>query len=191
MRITHDTIQYTKALSAAVCALIVGLALVSYCPEDHSIMYDTSYLVSTHNYLGSWGAQLAGLLFYLFGGTVWVFVCISVYVSYLYIFCTVARIRVYYSNISTISMALVISILVSAYIQVYPGACGIYMLECLQAILEPWHVVLFLYCLLWAFSVVCTLEPLCRLLVCIRLQAKAIIKNSVKQNMPFACHKQK
>jgi hypothetical protein len=180
MRRAPITLKYMKAVSAALCALVLSLALISYCPEDQSVIYDASdvsSVVSTRNYLGSWGAQIAGLLIYLLGGTAWVLVGMCFYLSYRCRSKTAISVHSF--------LAFFISILVSAYMQVYPGACGLYLLECLHALLEPSHVMLLIYCLLWSCSVLWVFEPLYLLFVYVRMQVKIIIKGLIKRYLSF------
>ena len=63
----------------AASAFVVLLSLCTYYPLDSSLIFDTTEITTTHNILGSFGAQCAALLFYFFGSSAFLLPCILLY----------------------------------------------------------------------------------------------------------------
>jgi S-DNA-T family DNA segregation ATPase FtsK/SpoIIIE len=71
------------ALLITVAAVFLGLSLYSYSPYDASWFFYTSGQGTITNLCGSVGAQAAGILFYLFGGSSMLLVPMLLFASYL------------------------------------------------------------------------------------------------------------
>ena len=71
------------SLMIVIAAVFIGLCLYSYNPYDASWFYYASGESVVSNWCGSFGAQLAGIAFYLFGGSSLLFVPLLLFVSFL------------------------------------------------------------------------------------------------------------
>lgn len=69
------------------CTLFLGAALYSYNPHDVSWFYYVSDGGAVTNWCGVVGAQLAALLFYLFGASSFVLIGIFLFITYLLMSC--------------------------------------------------------------------------------------------------------
>ncbi|MBA3953896.1 DNA translocase FtsK [Candidatus Dependentiae bacterium] len=126
------------------------LALISYSPYDSSLIYDTTQPTVIHNYMGPFGAQCAGLLFYVFGQSA--FLIIYLFGMLTYSFFRYHTMRVLqFRALALIGLLCISSCIEYTYTlgvikRIYPGGvCGVAGTYLLSKCLESWQVSLFLY----------------------------------------------
>lgn len=76
--------RYISFYISILCAVILALALFSYDSHDSSLFfYNSIKQQKPHNFLGFFGAHLAALCFYLFGGAAYILIpfCVNLGIS--------------------------------------------------------------------------------------------------------------
>lgn len=151
--------QWATITFVAATLITILLSLVSYNATDVSAIFETTVSKTPGNLLGSFGAQIAGLLLYFFGCSVWIIPLILAYClrTLLYDLTWLRELdRLAGLGILLLSTsALCHCYSFELFRGIYPGGlCGLTVHRILLSCLTEPHVHLFLFMLTWAVGVV-------------------------------------
>jgi DNA segregation ATPase FtsK/SpoIIIE, S-DNA-T family len=157
MTLTHIK-RWVLAASCYMAALGLLVSLSSYTATDYSSIYDTTEAGAYGNWLGQWGANIAGLLLYFFG-------CSSVFISLFFLILGVSY-SMPYSSLAdrgrrgAIAVLLFVSTLLARrysfelFAGVYPGGLvGGTLLGMFERLLDRAVLDLFLWILMWSLGI--------------------------------------
>ncbi len=170
----RGTVLYQGILFSSI--FLLGLALLTFNHQDHSVLFDTTELQPSTNWLGSIGAQCAALLLYFFGCSAWLILCILAYCLRILLFGLTWRREI--DRIVALSLLVFTASTIAElynfelYTGINPGGWfGALATSWLSLIFKQAHKELFLLVTTWAllivvvrFSFIIYLYPLAQLL---------------------------
>ncbi len=149
-----------RLLMAGIITILV-LSLISYHPQDSSLIFDTTHPSpgTPANWLGTFGAQCAALLLYFFGCSAWIIPLILAYCMRIMIFGLTWRREI--DRLIALSLSVFIATTIAQYyaFEVYSGIhpggwFGGTMHTILLSLLKEVHIPLFLFTATWALAVI-------------------------------------
>lgn len=151
--------QWTTIALAAAALISITLSLASFTASDVSVIFDTTAPRAHGNFLGALGAQLAALLLYFFGCSVWIAPLILAYClrTLLYELTWLRELdRLAGMGILLLSTATLCNCYsFELFGGIYPGGlCGLTAHKILLWCMAEAHIHLFLFTVTWAAGVV-------------------------------------